>query len=95
MIYCDADIRKVETFSSDDLPIKWEPVGRGGTRVQPVFDWIAQNLPEPPACLIYLTDMEVSDFPQSDPGYNLLWVQVGNSPYAEYCKVGEIVKMSD
>jgi predicted metal-dependent peptidase len=93
VLYCDTRIGKVEEWDSQDCPIKFSPVGRGGTAVKPVFDWIERQS-GPPSCLIYMTDMEVSDFPESEPGYPVLWIQTGDDNYySQRCKVGEIIKI--
>ena len=52
--------------------------GGGGTAFTPVFEWVAENLDEEPACLIYLTDLESYDTPD-DPGYPVLWAAVETS----------------
>ena len=70
MIYCDAKVHKTEEFGPEE-EIAMDAVGRGGTQFQPVFDAVAA-WPEPPACLIYFTDMDSSDTPQ-EPDYPVLW----------------------
>ena len=85
--YCDAEVLKVDEFEQDE-EIVFAPVGGGGTRFQPVFDWVAEQN-EQPVCLIYLTDME-GDHP-TEPDYPVLWVTTeafhGEAPF------GTLVKM--
>lgn len=76
IIYCDYKVQAIQELVADDLPIKLTSVGGGGTRFNPVFDWVEHIGEIEPACLVYLTDMWNSDKPE-DPGYPVLW--------ADYC----------
>jgi len=69
VVYCDTRIQAVETFSPDDAAVELHPHGGGGTRFQPVFDHFRDD---PPAGLIYFTDLE-GPAPQ-EPDYPVLWV---------------------
>jgi predicted metal-dependent peptidase len=71
VVYCDARVTGTEAYEPDDLPVRLTPRGRGGTAFRPVFDWVEENLDDPPACLVYLTDMYGE--PVDDPGYPVLW----------------------
>lgn len=87
VVYCDARVQKTEQLTPADLPFEFHPVGRGGTRFSPVFDWVeAEGID--PACLVYLTDLECSDF-GSDPGYPVLWASIhnGSAPFGEIIRV--------
>ena len=46
--------------------------GRGGTRFEPVFDYVRTNKINP-QCLIYFTDMG-SSFNFKKPNYPVLWI---------------------
>lgn len=72
VIYCDSLVQGVETFTPDDGEITLKALGGGGTRFQPVMDWIAEQ-DEPPIGLVYATDLECSDTPV-DPGCPVLWL---------------------
>jgi len=76
VIYCDSGIKgDPEIFTRENLPLKLNAKGGGGTDFRPPFKWVAdQGLA--PACLIYLTDMCCSRFPL-DPGYPVLWAKIG------------------
>jgi len=48
--------------------------GRGGTRFEPVFDYVRDNGIEP-ECLLYFTDLFPCDTPDPDwADYPVLWV---------------------
>lgn len=59
----------IEINSADDIP---KLQGGGGTRFRPVFE-MANNLPEPPKAVIYLTDGYAWDF-GDEPDYDVLWI---------------------
>jgi len=82
VVYCDAEVSKVETFDRDEL-IEFKPEGGGGTDFRPVFDWVEKEGIEP-ACLIYFTDLD-GTFPDKEPEYPVLWVSVGRAeaPFGE------------
>jgi predicted metal-dependent peptidase len=67
---CDAEIHEWTEHQPLD-PIAIELKGGGGTDFRPVFDRIAQE-PEPPAALVYLTDLD-GDFPDEAPAYPVIW----------------------
>ena len=73
VIYCDTKVQGVQSFERQDLPLKLNPQGGGGTDFRPVFDWVAQQGLEP-CCLAYLTDLECSRFPGQAPEYPVLWL---------------------
>jgi predicted metal-dependent peptidase len=88
VIWCDARIHHVdEVEDTDDLrKIKARGVGgRGGTSVEPVFDWIANERGEVPDAFIGFTDGEVS-FPDKPP-YPVVWASIHEDkdqyPYGE------------
>lgn len=76
VIYCDADIQKVEHFSDDENPPnnkEWKMYGGGGTDHNPVFKWIDEKCIDPPNCVICLTDGYTS-IPERPPAYPVLWI---------------------
>ncbi len=72
VIYCDAKVHKEEVWTTEDLPLKIQPVGGGGTSAIPVFDHIQEH-GLMPSCLVFLTDLE-SCFPEKEPDYPVMWI---------------------
>lgn len=75
VIYCDAAVKGVEEFQNGD-ELKLNPVGGGGTRFSPAFEWIEKNANDASA-VIYFTDMECTDFGVA-PSCPVLWAAWGN-----------------
>lgn len=75
LLGCDADVHDHFELEPGESIIGNEPKlkGGGGTAFEPVFDWIKENCSEPPAVLIYFTDMYGS-FPPEEPDYPVIWV---------------------
>ena len=89
VIYCDTHITNVEEFSSDDLPLQLNPKGGGGTSFKPPFKFVEEQKLDP-SCLIYLTDLCSSQFPE-EPDYPVLWAQTGN--YSKDIPFGEVISL--
>jgi predicted metal-dependent peptidase len=71
VIYCSAQIHKVDTFEPGD-DFKIIPEGSGGTSFIPPFEWVEANDIKP-KCLIYLTD-GYGDFPEEeDAPFPTMW----------------------
>ena len=81
VVYCDAKVQHVQTFSPHDHMVL-EVKGRGGTRFEPVFEWIEEEGREP-KCVIYLTDL-MGSFPEEHPAYPVLWVSVYETEEAPF-----------
>lgn len=89
IIYCDAQVQRVDQWEPDDGPFKLRPKGGGGTSHKPVFEWIDKNMDEPPTCLICLTDM-YTEFPDKAPPYPVLWASTTKgmkAPFGDYVEV--------
>ena len=71
VIYCDSKIQSTQEFAPED-EITLKPMGGGGTRFAPVFEAV-NRWEEPPAALIYFTDLDCHQRP-SEPDYPVLWV---------------------
>jgi predicted metal-dependent peptidase len=72
LIQCDARVRHVDYLQPGETFDRIEVHGRGGTRFQPAFDWIADSGLEFRA-VIYATDLDCTDEPQ-DPGLPIIWL---------------------
>jgi predicted metal-dependent peptidase len=89
LIQCDAQVRQVhylhpgESFESIDVH------GRGGTRFQPAFDWIADSAFDANA-IVYATDLDCSDQPH-DPGLPVIWLTPTRNRTMPFGEIVEIV----
>lgn len=84
VVNCDAKVHEpVKEYKTEDLPIKLETKGGGGTSFVPVFDYIEEK-GITPACLIYLTDL-YGTFPKEPPEYPVMWVCINKTiaPFGE------------
>ena len=76
LIDCDTRTHQCVKFVPGDDLRAFVPTGGGGTDFRPVFADI-EAMDEPPACLIFLTDLE-GRFPDHSPDYPVLWANFGN-----------------
>lgn len=90
VITCDAEVQTHQIFEAGDT-LAPEVKGRGGTEFIPVFEHVeAQGLD--PLCLVYLSDMECSDFPP-EPAYPTLWIRCNPRGRGETAPFGVTVDM--
>lgn len=92
VLYCDAEVNAVEEFTPEDNCVDLKPYGGGGTRFSPIFEAIEKMEDDPPAVLIYLTDLYSSDTPK-EPEYPVLWVVTEKS--SAHHPFGELVVLAD
>lgn len=88
VIVCDTKVREAHHFTADDIPLKIDVKGRGGTRFKPVFDYVEEHGIEPKA-LVYMTDLEGS-FAFDPPDYPVLWLST-NEDQAKAAPWGETI----
>ncbi len=93
-IDCDADIQKVRKFTSEDLPLKIDMYGGGGTDFHPPFKWVEEQGIEP-SCLMYLTDMEPYNGFPPEPDYPVVWLSTGSVQDAPYGQVFDLRPLLD
>ena len=88
VILCDTRVRRHLDFDPLTPPDRIECKGGGGTRFQPVFDFVNEHQIEPDL-LIYMTDTGAVDLKELDePDYPVLWAvendhQLGRIPFGE------------
>ena len=88
LIQCDTQVQHVAYLRPGDGFDRIEVQGRGGTKFQPAFDWIAGS-GFAPAAIIYATDLYCEETPQ-DPGLPVIWLTptLGRSmPFGEIVPV--------
>lgn len=93
VVYCDYDIGGTQRFQRGDA-IELRPVGGGGTRFSPVFEYaeqLEQDKGERVAALIYLTDMCGNLAECKEPTYPVIWGNV----YGRDCEApfGSVVRV--
>ena len=76
VIYCDTSVKHTEEFCIDDLPIKLDARGGGGTRFMPAFLHVRDNFEDAQA-IVFFTDMDAWDWDKVkdyDPKLPVLWL---------------------
>ena len=74
VVQCAEHVHSVEEYDPHDLPDDLDIRQRGGTAYTPAFDAIDElELPEDPACIVYLTDLECDDYPNRPAAYPVFW----------------------
>lgn len=71
VVWCDAQVHKVDEVEDSSDIDALKPAGGGGTDFRPVFSWVDENDVRPDA-LVYLTDM-LGSFPDKAPAYPVIW----------------------
>ena len=74
VVWCDCKIDRVDVYediSKEDLDLK--TCGGGGTSHVPVFNWLKEQVEDPPECIVCLTDL-MTEFPDEHPDLPVLWV---------------------
>lgn len=86
LIYGDAIVQGVDEIGPND-PVKFNPIGGGGTDFRPIFDHIAKHELNP-AVFIGMTDLQ-GNFPDKPPPYPVIWVTdvPGTAPFGEVLEV--------
>ena len=98
VVYCDAVVQRVDAFLPGDL-IEFKPVGRGGTKFVPAFEWLKENEPNISGA-VYVTDLDVhsGDFGDEPPFPVLCAVhgdprelrqRMANVPFGECIEIAE------
>ena len=95
VLYCDSTLQRVDVLSPHDLPLSLEAMAGGGTDFRPPFEWL-EDADISPACIVYLTDLQCSNFPD-EPSCPTLWATTASPDILGYYGAppfGEIVYMN-
>ncbi len=79
LLQVDTAVRDAAEYAAGDLPDEITVRGRGGTDFRPGFAWLDEHAIRPGVCL-YLTDMECSHYPETEPDFPVIWANWGNPP---------------
>lgn len=73
--FFDAAVIEPVPFANEEQLRLIRPAGGGGTDFQIIFEYVAQHMPKPPACIIILTD-GYAPFPSErlTQGIPVLWL---------------------
>jgi len=89
VIFCDTAVKSVEYLTQGELLEDVVIRGRGGTRVEPVFDYIEEQGLDIER-MVYLTDMGFYCDPKNEPHYPVMWLSTRpgqTAPFGELCYV--------
>ena len=79
LLQVDTAVRDAAEYVAGDLPDEIVVRGRGGTDFRPGFAWLEEHDVQPGVCL-YLTDMECSRYPETEPDFPVIFVNHGDPP---------------
>jgi hypothetical protein len=74
VIYGDTRVTRVDTYRTGD-EIEFDPRGRGGTDMKPLFKYVEENVDDP-SLIVCFTDMEIGD-PGPQPSCPVLFAAHG------------------
>ena len=95
VLQVDTVLQDAAEYAADDLPDEIAVKGRGGTDYRPGFAWLDEQGIEPEVCL-YFTDMECSDYPETEPAFPVLFCDYGDeeSPWRHPAPWGERISIA-
>ena len=91
VLYADARVRGRGSFTAADLPLQLAPIGGGGTDFRPALADLEAEA-APPACIVYLTDLE-GTFPEQPPAIPVLWLVFGQPLTVPEAPFGGVVSL--
>jgi predicted metal-dependent peptidase len=89
VLYADAKVTGRASFTAADLPLRLEPIGGGGTDFRPALAALTEA-DDPPACIVYLTDLE-GTLPAEPPPLPILWLVFGQPLSMPRAPFGRVV----
>jgi predicted metal-dependent peptidase len=92
VLYADAKVTGRASFTAADLPLRLEPIGGGGTDFRPALAALA-DADDPPACIVYLTDLE-GIFPAEPPPIPVIWLVFGHPLSSLNAPFGKVVQLT-
>ncbi len=95
VLQVDTILQDVAEYAADELPEEIVVKGRGGTDYRPGFAWLDEQGIRPGVCL-YFTDMECSDYPETEPTFPVLFCDYGDkaSPWRHPAPWGERIDIA-
>jgi predicted metal-dependent peptidase len=91
VLYADARVTDRASYTAADLPLRLTPIGGGGTDFRPALATLAEA-DEPPACVVYLTDLE-GTFPEEPPPMPVIWLVFGQPLTLPSAPFGRVVPL--
>jgi predicted metal-dependent peptidase len=88
MVTCDTEIQDIWEFDAGDSVDRLIFTGRGGTYLEPVFDY-ALDLPEKPKLIIMASDLECEE--PENPGLPVLWLRFGDRGF--HPSYGDVIQI--
>ena len=79
ILYCDAEIHRVQEWEPEDGPLELELVGGGGTSHKPVWRWVEEHAPDV-KCLVSFTDLCSDVGAEDEPAYPVFFGVVNGGP---------------
>ena len=79
VLQVDTVLQDAAEYPAGELPDSITIKGRGGTDFRPGFAWLHEHGVHPGCCL-YLTDMECDSYPETAPGYPVIFCNWGPPP---------------
>ena len=93
VLQVDAALQDTAEYAVCDLPEEIAIRGRGGTDFRPGFAWLDEQAMRPGVCL-YLTDMECSSYPETEPGFPVVFCNWESLPATGTASPGANVSTS-
>lgn len=87
ILWCDFEIYGFNEYTLDDLPIKFEPIGGGGTDMRKITQWVNENEPLADVCIIFTDGDTPFPEPEEDDNVPTQWVLTSDVEVPNHLKV--------